>query len=76
MSYLPILKFNELQKILKRLGYLPVRQKGSHVIFSNQSKNTITVPNHPSKTIGKGLLRKLIGDLDIDVSEFIKIANS
>lgn len=73
MSYLPILKFKELEKILKKFGYLPVRQKGSHVIFESANGNNIlSVPNHPKKTIGKGLLKQFIRDMDITVDEFMK----
>jgi len=44
------------------------------VIFENDRGNTITVPNHPGKTLGKGLLRQLINDLDMSVDEFIDLA--
>jgi predicted RNA binding protein YcfA (HicA-like mRNA interferase family) len=73
MSFLPILKFKELKKILKKFGYFPVRQKGSHVIFENANgKNILSVPNHPRKTIGKGLLKQYIRDMDLTVDEFLK----
>lgn len=74
MSRLPILTFREFSKLLKAKGYFSVRQKGSHVIFENNQGNTITVPNHPGKTLGKGLLRQLINDLDMTVDEFIDLA--
>lgn len=75
MSYLPILKFKELERILKKLKYFPVRQKGSHVIFENESGEILSVPNHPRKTIGKGLLRQFIRDMNVSPEEFLKIAN-
>lgn len=74
MSYLPILRFKELEKILKKLNYLPVRQKGSHVLFENNTGNILSVPKHPSKTIGKGLLRQFIRDMDITTEEFLKVS--
>lgn len=76
MSYLPILSFRELKKILNKLGYNAVRQNGSHVIFANRDRCTIVVPNHKGRKMGKGLLRKLINDLNISVKEFIKLANN
>ena len=75
MSYLPILNFRKFTKILNNLGYFEVRQKGSHVIFENDNKKTITVPNHPGKTLGKGLLRNYINDLNMSVEEFINFIN-
>jgi len=73
MSFLPILNYRELKAILNALGYFEVRQKGSHVIFESQSKERIIVPKHRGKTIGKGLLRSIIRDLDISVIEFIRL---
>ena len=73
MSYLPILRFKELEKILKKLSYYPVRQKGSHVLFENEKGNILSVPNHPSKTIGKGLLKQFIRDMDMTTEEFLKL---
>lgn len=76
MSRLPILNFRHFARLLKVKGYFPVRQKGSHVIFENEQGNTITVPNHPGKTLAKGLLRQLIQDLDMTVDEFIELLRS
>ena len=75
MSYLPILTFKKFSKILNKLGYFEIRQKGSHVIFKNNNKKTITVPNHPNKTLGKGLLRNYINDLNMTVDEFLNLIN-
>lgn len=72
MSHLPILKFRELKKLLKEFGFLPTRQKGSHVIFANEKGLILSVPNHPGKTIGKGLLKQYIRDMDISVDEFLE----
>ena len=38
----------ELIKKLKKLGYLPTRQTGSHIRLTTQEKGThrLTIPNH------------------------------
>lgn len=73
MSFLPILSYKEMKILMRRLVYFPVRQKGSHVIFENVSGNTITIPNHSGRMLGKGLLRNLIRDLDMTVDEFMSL---
>ena len=63
------------RKVAKRLGELefhPVRQSGSHVIFKHTDGRMTVVPNHPEEEIGRGLLRKIIRDIDISVEEFIQ----
>jgi mRNA interferase HicA len=43
-------KFLEIKKRLQKLGYVIVRQKGSHVIFSD-GKIAFPVPHHGGKDI-------------------------
>ena len=52
------LNFRKIAKRLIELGYHPVRQSGSHVIFKHKDGRIIVVPNHPGEKIGRGLLRK------------------
>lgn len=50
-----IFKPKDMDKLLKSRGLEPVRQKGSHKIYTNGEKTTI-VPQH---TLGKGLSYKI-----------------
>ena len=54
-------------------GYQVARQKGSHIrlIHHDPKRNPLTIPDH--KTIGKGLLRKLLRDAERSVSDFLKL---
>jgi len=65
-------KYREFEKRLTKIGYRVVRQKGSHVIFSD-GKNTFPVPNHGSKDISPGVERQLLKILDLTINEFRKI---
>ena len=60
-------------KVFTEVGYLSVRQRGSHIRLCHNSKRPLTVPNH--KIIGKGLLRKLLRDSELSVDEFISLLN-
>jgi predicted RNA binding protein YcfA (HicA-like mRNA interferase family) len=72
MPKLPILTSKNVVKVLKNLGFVEIRQKGSHKFFSNpETKKTTLVPMH-SKDLGKGLLRKIISDTNVGVKEFLK----
>ena len=65
-------KYREIEKRLMKLGYKAVRQKGSHVIFSN-GENVFPVPNHGSKDISPGVEKQLLKVLDLTVNEFRNI---
>jgi predicted RNA binding protein YcfA (HicA-like mRNA interferase family) len=62
-------KYKEIEKRLRKLGYKIVRQKGSHVLFSNGS-NTFPVPNHAGKDISPGVERQILKLLKMKNDEF------
>ena len=68
MPKLPILSGDQTVRCFEKLGYYVVRQRGSHIRMRHKfdkNKKPITIPRH--KTLGKGLLRKLIRDADISI---------
>lgn len=67
---LPILKPEELIKVLEILGFTNTRKsKGSHFRYSHPDGRKTTVPVHKGKTIGVGLLRKILRDIKIAPGE-------
>ena len=73
MSKLPVLTGEELIKVLEKMGFEKVRQKGSHVRLKHPDGRVTTVPIHKGRDIPKGLLRKIIReDLGLTVDEFLK----
>jgi predicted RNA binding protein YcfA (HicA-like mRNA interferase family) len=73
MPKLPTVTADEVIKALEKTGFQVVRQKGSHVRLRNQNNLVATVPVHKGKTLGKGLLRKILRDVDLTVDEFTKL---
>lgn len=67
MAKLPAISAKNLVKALIKNGYLPARQKGSHIQLVCRGKKTITVPLHVS--IGKGLLRKIMRDAELSLDD-------
>lgn len=68
MPQLSIISGKDLIKILEKLGYRVVRQRGSHFRLSCSHKKSITVPNY--STIGRGLLRKILRDVELSQKYF------
>jgi predicted RNA binding protein YcfA (HicA-like mRNA interferase family) len=55
------MKYNELFRLLKKDGWIQVRQNGSHVILEHPiKKEQLTVPYHASKEVKKGLLTAIL----------------
>ncbi|EHQ35179.1 type II toxin-antitoxin system HicA family toxin [Methanoplanus limicola] len=55
---------------LKKHGYVPVRQSGSHRIYKNPDGIRITVPIHSGKIIHPKILNKISEDTGIPLDEF------
>jgi len=73
MSSLSPVKARVLLKILKEMGFVERRQKGSHLFLSHEDGRTTVVPIHPSKSIGVGLLRSILHDIKLSPEEFEKL---
>jgi len=55
------MKSAELLRLLKRDGWVEVRQKGSHIVMRHPvKKGPVIVPNHASQEIKKGLLHGIL----------------
>ncbi len=67
------IKPEQLVKIVEKLGFKKIRQKGSHVVYRHSDGRWITIPMHKGRDISDGLLRKIIKDLGLSVEEFNKL---
>jgi len=72
MSNIPVLKSTQVITILKRLGFVEVRQRGSHKQFRNGKGQCTTVPVHSGRDISPVLLRQIAKDIGLTIEEFIK----
>lgn len=73
MAKLPDLASKELIAVLEEIGFQIMRQKGSHVRMKHNDGRVVTVPVHSGKTLGKGLLLKILRDADLTKEQLIKL---
>ncbi|NJL78466.1 MAG: type II toxin-antitoxin system HicA family toxin [Richelia sp. RM2_1_2] len=73
MPKLPVLTGDAVIHALEKTGFEIVRQKGSHVRMQHTDGRVVTIPIHAGKTLGKGLLRKILRDAEISKDEFIEL---
>lgn len=72
MDKIKILKPHEVVARLERLGFVKVRQRGSHKQFRYPDKRCTTVPFHSGKDISPILLRRIAKDINVTVEELLK----
>ena len=70
---LPRISGEEAIRALERLGFVQIRQRGSHVILKKQTKGKVegcVVPLHHKLAIGT--LRSVLRQANITLEEFIE----
>lgn len=72
MGSIPVLKPREVIAILETLGFVEVRQRGSHKQFRHQDGRNTTVPVHPGRDVSPILLRQIAKDIGLVIDEFLK----
>ena len=72
MPKAPILKPRQVVAILKRLGFVEVRRRGSHRQYRHSDGRGTTVPFHSGRDISPLLLRQIAKDIDLTLDEFLE----
>ena len=71
MGSIPILKPAEVCRVLEQLGFVSVRQRGSHIQYRHTDGRSTTVPLHKGRDIAPPLLRQIAKDISLTVQEFV-----
>lgn len=73
MTRLPRIKGREIVRVLEKAGFIIDRTRGSHVFIKHSDGRATAVPIHSGETIGPGLLRAILRDVELSVNELIKL---
>lgn len=63
----------KLIKLLSKVGFKPIRQRGSHLILMNDQGIRIVIPLHPGKNIKPGLIRVIIAEAGLTREKYFKL---
>jgi predicted RNA binding protein YcfA (HicA-like mRNA interferase family) len=72
MVKLPMLKPRQVIAAIESLGFVEVRQRGSHKQFRHADGRVTTVPDHRGRDISPNLLRKILEDIRVKPEEFVR----
>lgn len=72
MSKLVPIKPRKIVKIIEELGFAKRDAEGSHRFFKHPDGRTTVIPMH-NKEISRGLLRKILNDIQLTVEEYEKL---
>jgi predicted RNA binding protein YcfA (HicA-like mRNA interferase family) len=69
---IPVLRPREVIAILITLGFVEVRQRGSHKQFRHPDGRATTIPVHSGRDISPILLRQIAKDIGLPVEQFLQ----
>ena len=72
MGNIPVLKPREVVRLLKKLGFEEVRQRGSHKQFRHADGRGTTVPFHSGRDISPIILRQIAKDIGVTLAKLLK----
>jgi len=73
MVKLILISGKKLCKILERLGFEKIYGKGSHIRFKHHDGRRTVIPVHGNEDLGKGLLLKILRQVDLSKEEYEKL---
>jgi predicted RNA binding protein YcfA (HicA-like mRNA interferase family) len=73
MSKLPIVSAKEFEKILLALGFVIVRQKGSHKFYRHSDGRYTTLPHHSNEDLSRPLIRTILREIEVETELFIQL---
>jgi len=72
MGNIPVLKQQQVIRLLENLGFVEVRQRGSHKQFRHEDGRGTTVPCHKGRDISPTLLRQIARDIGLTIEELLR----
>lgn len=73
MGRIPPLRPREVIAVLVTLGFVEVRQRGSHKQFRHADGRGTTVPDHGARDISPVLIRQIAKDIGLTAEEFVAL---
>jgi predicted RNA binding protein YcfA (HicA-like mRNA interferase family) len=65
----PRLTAREIISAIEKVGFVLVRQSGSHAIYKNGVGRRVTIPVHASRVLHPKLVKSILRDADLTVEK-------
>ena len=75
MTRLKIIDARKMEKLLLKLGFEKVRQKGSHAFYKHLDGRTTTILHHPGRDLARPLIKEVLREIELSdegYNEYLK----
>jgi predicted RNA binding protein YcfA (HicA-like mRNA interferase family) len=73
VSRLPVVGAATMARLLLRIGFEPVRQRGSHVFYRHPDGRTTTLPHHRGRDVSRPLIRQILREIGVEPGEYVRL---
>ena len=70
MSRLKLVNSKTMEKLLLRMGFAKVRQKGSHAFYRHPDGRITTLPHHKARMLARPLIREILREIEITIDDY------
>ena len=70
MTRLKVINSTKLEKLLLKLGFKKIRQKGSHAFYRHADGRTTTIPHHSGRDLARPLIKEILREIELSVDEY------
>ena len=71
MSKLRIITSTQMCKLVENIGFVAIRQRGSHKFYHHSDGRTTVIPMHVGD-LDRSLIRKILKDIEITIDDYNK----
>lgn len=72
MTKLVLIDARKMEKLLFKLGFKRIRQRGSHVFYRHSDGRYTTIPHHRGRVLARPLIREILREIKISIEEYNK----
>ena len=70
MSRLNIINSKKMEKLILRVGFEKIRQKGSHAFYRHANGRSTTIPHHKARMLARPLIREILREIEITIDDY------
>lgn len=67
------IKAKDIERVLNHLGFIKIRQSGSHAFYLHPDGRSTIVSSHSGEDIGRGLLRRILREIELLPENFLDL---
>lgn len=76
MSQLLLIKRKLMERLLIRMGFNKLYQKGNHAYYKHDDGRVTTLPCQHGRKLAPSLVKEILREIEIDIDQFNELVSS